>query len=607
VLERVTLLPAPQRVPPKPAPDKAHRKYKLAPPLPGPTDPDSAGHDRQPDTASLGVRVDELRRWSTELMNPGIAGLFLHGMAGIGKSMLATQIADRIIVEHPDTQVTTVTGTLSVDKLVATLVADSPSLVILDQFDTNVRAGEMANRALAAVMMCLIEEIAGRDDPRRQARVIITARQPLVLSPHILFRHVGPLSRQSADDLTMSLPRLGKLTSAEREYAWRLTAGHPGSLRALDARLVNTSFAELADSLAAVIATRTRMTAAALILPTELDPGTATVIASAIEAVLSQPAVPRAPAPVPASDGPDEGRRQPRRHRLLVVSAVITAALVAWAPFAVRLLVTGSAPTAVTVQAAHSVPHDPQIIHVPHDPHVTSTVAATTGPTPEAAAATWLAGNVTSGTLIGCDPAMCAVLSHQGLPQAELSPLRPGSDLTADSLIVATPRARVLLGSAIEAAAPELTASFGTGSGQVRVWEVTPGGGAAYPGLVSADVASRREGGNLILGNASIKSSGNNWVVLCSGHVDSRILLALGEISHSEPLTIVSFGNANPGAASEVPLRSVLIDIANPAVVAAYLRVQDPVMQPLAVRMGHGSLWIEFGAPSPLGLFQAES
>jgi ATPase family associated with various cellular activities (AAA) len=544
-------------------------------------------------------------------MNPGIAGLFLHGMAGIGKSMLATQIADRISTEHPETEVITVTGTLSVDKLVASLVADSPSLVVLDQFDTNVRAGAMANHALDAVMMCLIEEIAGRDDPRRQARVIFTARQPLVLSPHILFRHVGPLSRQSADELTLSLPRLGKLTNAEREYAWRLTAGHPGSLQALDARLADTSFAKLADSLAAAIATRTRMTAAALILPTELDPGTAATIASAIEAVLSQPAarssalVPRASAAV-SLDGLDEGRRQPRRNRLLVVSAILTAALIAWAPFAVKSLVTGSAPAAVTVQAAHSGIHDNahSVTHV--KPAVKPAVGAATGPAPAAEAATWLAGNVTSGTLIGCDPAMCASLSHQGVPAADLSPLRPGSNLTTDDLIVATPQARTLMGSAITAAAPELAASFGTGSGRVGIWEVTPGGAAAYTGLLAADLASRSEGGNLILGNTSIKSSGNNWMVLCSGHVDTRILLALGEIAHSMPLTIVSFGAANPGAAPDVPVRSIVIDVADPTAAAAYLRVQNPVMQPLTVRMGRSSLWVEYGAPSPLGLFQAE-
>ena len=543
-------------------------------------------------------------------MNPGIAGLFLHGMAGIGKSMLAAQIADRISAEHPETDVITVTGTLSVDKLVASLVADSPSLVVLDQFDTNVRAGAMANHALDAVMMCLIEEIAGRDDPRRQARVIFTARQPLVLSPHILFRHVGPLSRQSADELTLSLPRLGKLTNAEREYAWRLTAGHPGSLQALDARLADTSFAKLADSLAAAIATRTRMTAAALILPTELDPGTAATIASAIEAVLSQPAARSSAlvsrAPVLTLDGLDEGPRQPRRNRLLAVSAVLTAALIAWAPFAVKSLVTGSAPAAVTVQAAHSGIHDNAHSGTHVKPAVKPAIGATDDPALDAEAATWLAGNVTSGTLIGCDPAMCASLSQHGLPAADLSPLRPGSNLTTDDLIVATPQARTLMGSAITAVAPELAASFGTGSGQVAIWEITPGGAAAYSGLLAADLASRSEGGNLILGNTSIKSSGNNWMVLCSGRVDTRILLALGEIAHSMPLTIMSFGAANPGAAPDVPVRSIVIGVADPTAAAAYLRVQNPVMQPLTVRMGRASLWVKYGAPSPLGLFQAE-
>jgi hypothetical protein len=49
-----------------------------------------------------------------------------------------------------------------------------------------------------------------------------------------------------------------------------------------------------------------------------------------------------------------------------------------------------------------------------------------------------------------------------------------------------------------------------------------------------------------------------------------------------------------------------VIDVADPTAAAAYLRVQNPVMQPLTVRMGRSSLWVEYGAPSPLGLFQAE-
>jgi hypothetical protein len=295
------------------------------------------------------------------------------------------------------------------------------------------------------------------------------------------------------------------------------------------------------------------------------------------------------------ADGPDGGKRRPRVTRLRVLAVAVAVTAIAWTPFAIKPLVGHTAAATAVVHASHSASHGPQTVLAAQDP-----------PTPEAAAASWLAGNITTGTLVGCDPVMCATLTRQGLPQADLSPLHPGSDLTADGLIVATPQARALMGAAINAAAPELIASFG--GGQVDVWEVTPGGAAAYSSsLLAADMASRREGGGLILGNPDVQALGDSAALLRSGDVDSRILLALAEIAHSEPLAIASFGAASPGAAPEVPVRSVLIDVADPAAAASCLEVQDPQMQPLAVRTGHASLWVEFGAPIPLGLFQAKS
>ena len=542
-------------------------------------------------------------------MRPGIAGLFLHGAAGIGKSALAAHIADRISAEHPGIQVTTVSGTLTVEQLVAILVPGSPSLVVLDSFEANVMDGTIADRGLAAVLVYLAE-ITDQDAGRSQARIIVTARQPLTLGPRFLVRHVGPLARWSADEFASSLPRLGRLTGAEREYAWRLTAGHPGCLRSLDARLAVATFAELADKLGEVIAARTGLPASE-VFPAELGLADAAAIATAAESVLRLPetaaeavagtgAEIEVVAPVDADAAPDyspaldDGPRRPRHPRLLVLSAALAVAAIAWAPFAVKPLVAGAAPTTVVVRASQPTRH------------ASRTAAA--AQTPEDAAATWLAVNVTRGTLIGCDPAMCASLSHQGLGQASLSQLRPGGDLAADGLIVSTPRARTLLNSAIQAAAPEVAAGFGSGGERVEIREVTPGGAAAYYSWrLAADLASRRNGGNLMLGNPSIKETGDTWVALAVGHVDSRILLALAEMAHSAPLTIVSFGAASPGAPPEVPLRSVLIDVADPATAAAYLKVQDPAMQPLAVRIEHASLWVEFGAPSPLGLFQARS
>jgi hypothetical protein len=527
-------------------------------------------------------------------MCPGTAGLFLHGITGIGKSVLAAQIAGRISAGQPGTQVTTITGALTVEQVAGILVADHPTLVVLDQFEANVSEGRVTDRGLAAVLMCLAEEITGREDQGRQARIIVTAGQPLTLGPRILIRHVGPLTRWSTDEFARSLPRLSQLTDAERDYAWRLTGGHPGRLRTLDARLAEATFAELADRLAREISARTGLLAGR-IFPTELDPAAAGAVAAAAEAALDPPRVagPASESDEPAGpEAPDESKR--RFPSLRVLSATVAVAAIAWAPFAVKPLLASI--TSATAHVSRPASHEPRAV-----------LAVKSPPTPQASAASWLAGNMTDGTLIGCDPVMCASLSQQGVATADLSPLRPGGDLTADGLIVATPQARTLMGSAIATAAPELIASFG--GGQVQVREVTPGGAAAgyYSSLLTADLTSRREAGGLILGNPDITASGGTPALLRGGQVDSRILLSLAEIAHSEPLTIVSFGAASPGAAPEVPMRSVLIDVTDPAMAAACLKVQDPAMQPLAVRTGQASLWVEFGAPIPLGLFQAKS
>lgn len=601
------------------------------------------------------IRAEQVHYWSAELMCQGTAGLFLYGIAGIGKSVLAGEIADQIIAEHPGTRATTVTGVLTVEQLVSIMVAEGPSVVVLDQFDTNVADGAIADRGLAAVLVCLAEEITGRENQRGHTRLIVVAREPLALGPRILVRRVGPLSWHSADEFARSLPRLKTLTAAERDYAWRLTAGHPGCLRAFDARLADATFAGLSDSLAGEIAARTGLQAAT-VFPAELDPAAAEAVAAAAGSVLNtphdQPGSPlkavtsdppkagppgTAPADAPAtrtrtdttapagheplrpvtSDAPHPPPKAGRRIRVLSAAVVTTVIVVT--PFAIRSLTGGTAsvavavrtslsaglggPTAAQPQAAQPEAAEPQAAQ----PQAAEPQAAQSQ-APQAAAATWLASNVTPGTLIGCDPAMCASLSRQGLDQLELSPLRPGSDVTADGLIVATPQARALMGSAILAAAPELAASFGAGSGRVDIREVISGGAAAYnSGRLAADLASRREAGNLMLGNPDVKAAGTTWMTLAAGQVDERIVLALAQMAHSAPLTIQAFGAANPGAATEVPVRSVLIDVANPAAAADALEVQDPAMQPLSVRTGHGTLWVEYGAPSPLGLFQAES
>ena len=50
----------------------------------------------------LSIRSAERRRWSAELTRPGVTALVLHGMGGIGKSTLATQIASRVSRSRPN-------------------------------------------------------------------------------------------------------------------------------------------------------------------------------------------------------------------------------------------------------------------------------------------------------------------------------------------------------------------------------------------------------------------------------------------------------------------------------------------------------------------------
>ena len=58
----------------------------------------------------LSIRSAERRRWSADLTRPGVTALVLHGMGGIGKSTLATQIASRVSRLAPERVVTVLTG-----------------------------------------------------------------------------------------------------------------------------------------------------------------------------------------------------------------------------------------------------------------------------------------------------------------------------------------------------------------------------------------------------------------------------------------------------------------------------------------------------------------
>ncbi len=289
--------------------------------------------DREPPSpSSLPIRSAERRRWSAELVGPDVAGIVVHGVGGIGKSVLAAQIADRVSRLEPECVITVLNGAVTADAFLAGVAAGlrrHPQaatrggataeavaaadraelpwfqrlallrehvldrvllLLVLDNFDENLslEAGTCTVRDPS-----LIELLASWADPPHRGRLLITCRHrfavPNAAAPRLRFRHLGPLSRSGAIELAKSLPALGLLGDPDLDRSWRLLGGHPRAMEYLDALLAGGArFAAVADRLAGVLeasagypATRPRLAA-----PTELPLPTAEAAALTAAGVL---------------------------------------------------------------------------------------------------------------------------------------------------------------------------------------------------------------------------------------------------------------------------------------------------------------------------------
>ena len=92
----------------------------------------SAGPSRRP---PLSIRSAEGRRWAADLSGPGAGGLVVHGMGGIGKSILAGQIATRVGRTQAGCVVTVVDGEISAADLAAGPA--EANFTVLHNFDDN--------------------------------------------------------------------------------------------------------------------------------------------------------------------------------------------------------------------------------------------------------------------------------------------------------------------------------------------------------------------------------------------------------------------------------------------------------------------------------------
>lgn len=253
------------------------------------------------------------------------------------------------------------------------------------------------------------------------------------------------------------------------------------------------------------------------------------------------------------------------------------------------------------------------------------------GPSPAALAATarsqaaqWAGDQLSSGTIISCDPAMCAALRAHHYPTAQLILLGPSApDPLGSDVVMATAAVRSQFGRRLTTVyAPDVEAVVGTGKARIQIRAIAPDGAAAYTSELHADLQQRRAFGATLLHNKAVSAPASARRQLAAGMVDARLLNTLAILADTHPLRIVGFVGAGPGASPGIPLRSVDISGArraggptlSPAANNRFLRsslvfLQDqrPPYLALRMRMTRRSgqpemVQLEFGAPSPLGL-----
>jgi Tetratricopeptide repeat len=236
-----------------------------------------------------------------------------------------------------------------------------------------------------------------------------------------------------------------------------------------------------------------------------------------------------------------------------------------------------------------------------------------------AAAASWVAGQVSRSAVIGCDPAMCAALQQHGVPAGELLSLGSAGppDPLASDVIIATAAVRSEFGTRLASVyAPLVIASFGTGTASIQVRAIAPDGAPAYARAMRSDLAGRRRLGADLLQNTNLLAPARAQTQLAAGNVDARLLATLATLADLQPLRVIAFSDAGPGADPAVPMRAAEIAAATPgdtswiASARAFLTAQQAPFRPSEVvpaRLpGHRqALLVEYSGPSPMGLLSA--
>jgi hypothetical protein len=223
---------------------------------------------------------------------------------------------------------------------------------------------------------------------------------------------------------------------------------------------------------------------------------------------------------------------------------------------------------------------------------------------------------------IACDAIVCSSLAAHGFPASNLTVLQPTApDPYGSVLVIATADVRSQFGSKLVSVyAPEVIASFGSGTSRIDVRVIAPQGPAAFRTALNADLAARKSSGAQLLGNSRLTISAAARTQLAAGLVDSRLLTTMAFLLGQHPIDIVGFGGAPAGADPGVPMRIAYLAESDAAAhlsgsaylstLEAVLHAQIPPYVPLSIGSvqlpgGQPVLEVEFAAPSPLGLLQS--
>ena len=234
-------------------------------------------------------------------------------------------------------------------------------------------------------------------------------------------------------------------------------------------------------------------------------------------------------------------------------------------------------------------------------------------------AATWVAAQVSRAATVSCDPVMCRALETHGFPAGDLLQLTlKGGNPSRSNVIVATPAIRSQLGSSIRSAyAPMVIASFGSGSLRIDIRAIASHGPVAYKSALRKDLRVRIAIGAGLLQSGRVVASATAKRQLSAGQVDSRLLFTIEGMATRYPVRIVAFGDSGPGASAGSPLRSAELaqdDELPRASSSAFMRAMFAVLRTqnrgfvpahdMTMRLAGGRtvLYVEFAAPSPLGL-----